>query len=424
VKKQLPQILPYLMLALLVGLGLAGTIVVFRLRPPVNEMVTLLVLLSTTGVVSLLAARLAHRTGLLNRFGSVRWMLFASYGLAVGLILLNVWVMAKLMLVSQHYLRLASMVLGFSAVIAMGFGYVLSATVSGAVNELVNGANTLAEGDLSARVPVTGSNELSELARAFNEMAGRLAAMAEQEREMEQARRDLITWVSHDLRTPLTSLQVMIEALADGVASDEETISRYLRTSMNELRALRGLIDDLFELARFDAGHLQIDREMSSLHDLVSDTLESLRAQAERKQLTLSGEVASDVDPVWMAPDKIQRVLSNLIGNAIRYTPPGGAVHLKARREDGQVTVSVRDNGPGIPEKDLPHVFEPFLRGEEARTRDLQEQGSDFDRGVGLGLAIAKAFVEAHAGTIEVESEEGAGSEFRFSVPRLPPSDT
>jgi signal transduction histidine kinase len=117
-------------------------------------------------------------------------------------------------------------------------------------------------------------------------------------------------------------------------------------------------------------------------------------------------------------------VLSNLIGNAIRYTPPGGTVHLTARREDGQVTVSVKDTGPGIPKKDLPHVFEPFLRGEEARTRDLQEQGSDFDRGVGLGLAIAKAFVEAHAGTIEVESEEGVGAEFRFTVPRLPPAST
>lgn len=416
--KRLPKTLGLLGLTLLVALGISGVIAVFALQPPIADMLLLLLLLSTTGAASLLGAFLAYSSGLLNRLGSLRWVLWLGYGLAVGVILLNVWVTARLMFLSQHDLTLSGVLLGFSAAIAMGFGYVISASLSDNIRNLVNAANAVAEGDLSARVAVQGNDELAELARAFNEMARKLEEMYAQKQAIEQARRDLITWVSHDLRTPLTSLQVMVEALSDGVAGDEETRQRYLRNSLAELRNLRGLINDLFDLVQFDAGHLNLNCEMSSLHDLISDTLESMRAKAERKHLTLTGEVGSRLDPVWMAPDKVQRVLSNLVDNAIRYTPPGGAIHLGARRTDGEVIVVVRDSGPGIAAEDLPHVFERFRRGEAARTRVPEEEGGD--RGVGLGLAIARAFVEAHGGHIEVESEEGAGAEFRFSLPRLP----
>jgi signal transduction histidine kinase len=416
--RQPPNLLMLLAVTLLAGLGIGGVITVFALRPPIGDMLLLLVLLSSTGAVSLVLAYLAYRTGLVNRLGGLHWTLWLGYGLPVGLILLNVWVTARLMFLSEHDLMLSAVLLGFSAAIAIGFGYAISASVSGAIHELVHGANTLAEGDLSARVSARGNNELAELARAFNEMAEKLAEMAAEKEEMEEARRDWITWVSHDLRTPLTSLQVTIEALADGVASDEATVTRYLDTSLNEVNNLRGLIDDLFQLVQFDTGRLPLDRERSSLHDLVSDTLESVRAQAERKGLAVTGEVAPDVDPVWMAPDKIQRVLLNLVSNAIRHTPTGGAIHMQARVQGGQVVVTVRDSGPGIAPHDLPHVFERFRRGESARTRDPDGDGQD--RGVGLGLAIAKAFVEAHGGAIEVESEIGNGAEFRFTLPRTP----
>lgn len=416
--RQHPNLLMLLAVTLLAGLGVGGVITVFALRPPIGDMLLLLVLLSSTGAVSLVLAYLAYLTGLVNRLGSLHWMLWLGYGLPVGLILLNVWVTARLMFLSEHDLMLSAVLLGFSAAIAVGFGYAISSSVSNAIRELVHGANMVAEGDLSARVSARGNNELAELALAFNEMAEKLAQMAEEKEEMEEARRDWITWVSHDLRTPLTSLQVTIEALADGVASDEATVTRYLNTSLKEVNNLRGLIDDLFQLVQFDTGRLPLDRERSSLHDLVSDTLESVRAQAERKDLALTGEVAPDVDPVWMAPDKIQRVLLNLVINAIRHTPAGGAIHMRAHAQGGEVVVTVRDSGPGIAPHDLPHVFERFRRGESARTRDPDGDGQD--RGVGLGLAIAKAFVEAHGGAIEVESEIGNGAEFRFTLPRTP----
>lgn len=416
------QRLPYIVL--LAGLLIAssfGLIIRLILRPPQQAIQALGVMLLSTGLIALPAAYLAQRNGLLSRLGSIRLSLLVSYVLAVGIILINVWfTTTKLMLLDRHYLTLSGVVLASSAVIAMGFGYMLSVTISSSIREIMHGANKLAEGNLSTRVPVRGNDELAACARAFNDMATQLADMAQQERAADKARRDLVTWVSHDLRTPLTSLQVMIEALTDGVVSDPETVSRYLATSLNEVHNLRGMIDDLFQLVQFDSGHLRIKREMCSLHDLISDTLESMHVQAERKQLTLTGQVDPAIDPVWMDPAKVQRVLTNLISNAVRYTPPGGTISLSAHKRNGDVQVSVHDSGSGIAAKDLPHVFEMFRRGEAARTRDIHTTASYADRGVGLGLAIAKAFVEAHDGHIEVESEEGAGAVFHFTLPRLP----
>lgn len=417
---RLPRVFFFLIISLLVALGISGLLMLLSYQLLADYTPVLLVQLSATGVILLTGAYAAYRTGLLTRLGSLRWVVFLGYALSIGLILLNVWVTARLMFLSQHDFRLASILLGFSAAISMGIGYVLSASITDRVGEVVRGANTLAEGDLSARVEMSGNDEIAELAAAFNDMAAHLAEMSESERAMEQSRRDLITWVSHDLRTPLTSLQVMVEALVDGVASDEATVKRYLHTSLNEVHNLRGLIDDLFELVQFDTGSLRLKREQSSLHDLISDTLESLHAQAKRKDLDVTGEVAPDVDPVWMAPDKVQRVLLNLMGNAIRYTPPGGTIHVMAELSKGEVRVTVHDDGPGIPASDLPHVFEPFKRGEIARTRQPHEERSEQDRGVGLGLAIAKTFVEAHGGKIWVESKEGEGARFFFTLPRVP----
>ena len=168
-----------------------------------------------------------------------------------------------------------------------------------------------------------------------------------------------------------------------------------------------------FELAQLDVGHLQIDFQEASLSDLISDTIGSMTPKAHQNQLTLKGEVADDVDMIHMAPDKIQRVLSNLVGNAIKYTPEGECVTLRAYRSGKDIRIDIHNSGSYIPQDVLPRLFESFYRGERSRV-----QGEDGARGTGLGLAIARGFIEAHGGHIWAKSAKVDGTTFSFTLPQ------
>ncbi len=384
------------------------------LHPGPEDMRALLLLLSITAVASVGIGYLSHRLGWWRWPKSVRLTLVTGYLLAVGLVFLNVFVTAQLMFASQHDLTLAAILLLFAGGIALSFGYFLSASITESIRRVVAGAEAIADGDLGARAVVSGNDELAELATAFNRMAAQLQEADARQKELETLRRDLIGWVSHDLRTPLASMRVMIEALADGVVDRPEMVQRYLRTIQGDINNLSALIDDLFELAQIDAGGLRLEVAPHSLRDLISDTLESMRALARQKGVELSGDVARGVDPVAMAPEKISRVLTNLISNAVRHTPAGGSITVEAWREFGpdapqdRVRVDVRDTGEGIPSTDLPYIFERFYRGEKSRSRATG--------GTGLGLAIARGIIEAHGGQLWVESQIGQGSTFSFTL--------
>jgi signal transduction histidine kinase len=313
------------------------------------------------------------------------------------------------MFASEHDLLLATVLLLFAGGIAVSVGYFLSAALTDRIVNLSRAAEELARGRLSARVIVQGKDELARLAKTFNEMACQLEATVEKQRELDLLRRNLLAWVGHDLRTPLSSIRAIVEALADGVVDDPETVDRYLRTARREIRSLSTLIDDLFELAQIEAGGLRLDVSPNSLSDLVSDTLESFSELAARKSVRLKGGVDPDVDPVRVDARQIGRVLSNLLGNALQHTPAGGAVQIQVRRVAAGVQVEVRDTGTGIHAEDLPHVFERFYRGEKSRSRATG--------GAGLGLAIAKGIVEAHSGEIDVQSAPGEGTCFLFTLP-------
>jgi signal transduction histidine kinase len=394
----------------IVAVVVAALMMLPTLRPGPEDMKALLILLSVTAVASVAVGYLSHRLGWWRWPRSVRLTLVIGYLLAVGLVFLNVFVTARLMFASQHDLTLAGILLLFAGGIALSFGYFLSASITESIHQVVAGAEAIADGDLSTRVAVSGNDELAELATAFNRMAIQLQEADARQKELEALRRDLIGWVSHDLRTPLTSMRVMIEALADGVVAEPETVQRYLSTIQTDIRNLSALIDDLFELAQLDVGGLQFEVTPNSLRDLISDTLESMSTLAEQKGVELWGDVAQDVDPVVMAPEKISRVLTNLIGNAVRHTPAGGSITVEAWREPNQdaVRVDVRDTGEGIPPADLPHIFERFYRGEKSRSRATG--------GAGLGLAIAKGIIEGHGGKLWVESQAGKGSTFSFTL--------
>jgi signal transduction histidine kinase len=394
-----------------IGLILALSLSIFYLtmQPPLSDLGLMARYLSITAGISGLAGYAAYRLGWMHRSPTIRWTLLGGYALSSGLTFLNVWMTAQLMFASQHDLLLATVLLVFAGGMAMALGYFFSNALTDRISALERAAQAVAAGNLEARVPVTGSDEMAALARAFNQMAAQLQTAQQQQQALETLRRDLIAWAGHDLQTPLASVRAIVEALADGVVEDPETTQRYLRTARRDICNLSMLIDDLFQMAQMDAGGLQLDRASDSLSDLISDTLESFTELASRQGVTLEGSVAPGVDPVVMDARRIGRALNNLVSNALRHTPQGGAVRVQASRGPQGVSVEISDTGEGIPPADLPRVFERFYRGEKSRSRATG--------GSGLGLAIAKGIVEAHGGQIGVESAPGLGTRFHFTLP-------
>ena len=404
-----PSRLPLFVSGVALTLAVALWVFYLLMRPPMGDMGAMASFLMITAVISVVAGYGAYRLGWINRSPRVSWTLLGSYALSSLLTFVNVWVTARLMFASQHDLMLATILLLFASGIAMSLGYFFSVALTDRIMGLNLAAQEIAQGNLRARVPVTGSDEMAGLARTFNEMASQLEATARKQRELDTLKRDLVAWAGHDLRTPLASIRVIVEALADGVVQDSETVQRYLQTAQRDIRSLAQLIDDLFEMAQLDAGGLQLELRPNSLSDLISDTLESLTAQAERQGVHLEGNCAPGVDPVSMDAQKISRVLANLVGNALRHTPTGGSVSVRATITPAGVQVNVSDTGEGISADDLPRVFEQFYRGEKSRSRATG--------GAGLGLAIARGIVEAHGGRIWVESQFGQGAHFFFTLP-------
>ncbi|OAT85227.1 ATP-binding protein [Desulfotomaculum copahuensis] len=231
-------------------------------------------------------------------------------------------------------------------------------------------------------------------------------------RQLEQLRRDFVANVSHELRTPLTTIQGFIEAMQDGMAGDTAVRERYLQVMHRETVRLNRLIHDLLDLSRLEAGKVEWEINLVEIPDLFSRVLFKFQSQITATQLTVQQAVQPGLPPVLGNEDRIEQVLINLLGNAIRFSSPGGLIELRAAAENGKVTVVVRDTGPGIPPGDLPHIWERFYRVEKSRSRSRG--------GTGLGLAIVKHIIEAHGGEVAVQSEPGRGSSFKFTLTAAP----
>ena len=399
---------------------LALLIIMSALMPPSEDISFLLLFMAGTAIITVSLSYILYRQGLARWFRSLRWAILATVVLTVTLIFVNFWITARLMLIGYTDLALTTALLLFAGVTAITFGFFVSRTITDSIRDLAKTAEALAQGDLSARLEVRGNDEIARLAETFNWMASNLQEIDEQKRTIEQTRRNLIAWVSHDLRTPLTSMRVMIEALQDGVVSDPETVNRYLENTRAEIQHLSGLINDLFELAQIDVGHLNMYYVDASLCDLISDTIGTMTAQATQKQITLEGQVEQTIDPVQMAPDKIQRVLYNLLDNAIQHTPEKGEITLKAYLQNQNVRIDVHNTGSSIAQEEVPHIFSSFYRGEPSRVREMKhKENKSHNRGAGLGLAITKGFVEAHGGEIWLDTNKNNnGITFSFLLPR------
>ena len=389
---------------------LAASLVIFyfTLHPPLQDIGLMAVFLSVTTIISGGAGYAAYRLGWINRTPTIRLAILGGYALASLLTFFNVWLTARLMFSDQHDLILGTVLLLFAGGIAMALGYILSSALTERVRQVERAANLLAGGNLEIRIPVEGRDEIASLAKSFNKMAEELQAAALQRQQLDTLRSDLIVWIGHDLQTPLTSVSAILEALADGLIDDQEMAQRYFSTAKKDLRALSLLIDDLFQMAQLDAGGLKLNREMISIWELISDTLESFDSQAKQRQIDLSGEVSKTIEMVYLDAQRIGRVLNNLIDNALRHTPSGGKVTVKGQRKDSVIEIEISDTGVGISPEDLPYVFDRFYRGEKSRSRA--------SGGSGLGLAIAKGIIEAHGGEITVMSQPGITC-FTFRLP-------
>ncbi len=396
--------------AALASIGVAAAVslvaTALLLDPPPRDLAVMAATLAGTGAAGAAVAMLAPRwAGRLR----LRWQLTLFYAVGLAGLVLNIAVAAGLMFLSPHDLRLVFVLCGYALVATAGPAQLMSWSVSRRFEALTEAAGRIASGDLTARVVMRGADEVAHLGGAFNAMAAALEASRQQREELEQARRDLFAAISHDLRTPLATIRVMVEAIEDGVVSDATTSERYLKTINGEIQRLSLLIDDLFELTTIDSGELRLRLELLRVEEVIAETMDALRPQVELAGIRLAFEPGAGTAPVQADPQRLSRVLYNLVQNAIRHTPSDGAIVLRTAAAPGGVEVAVSDNGEGIAREDVPFVFDRFYRGEKSRSR---EHG-----GSGLGLSIARGIVEAHGGRIWVEAGEGRGATFAFTLP-------
>ena len=314
----------------------------------------------------------------------------------VAAIGLGVFVAAEAMFIAPHDLVVIEVVLVAVATVGVTASVVLAGRVVATSTSLIEATRRVGVSDPSTAPPVSGPPELARLSEEIIQMEARLDDARRRERAVEKSRRELVAWVSHDLRTPLAAIRAMVEALEDRVVEDPETVERYHAMLRTETDRLAALVDDLFELSRTQAGALRLQVERVSLGDLVSDAIAGVAPVAEAKGVRLEGRIEGPAPDVKVSTPEVLRALRNVLENAIRHTPPDGSVMVEAGADDLQhVYVSVLDTGGGVPEADLERIFDVAYQSDPARTA-----------GAGLGLAIARGFVEAHHGRITVQNEQ------------------
>jgi signal transduction histidine kinase len=347
------------------------------------------VLLAPTGCAAVLAGDrvLRRRTGLRRQA-----MLMGA--IAAAQVLVTIGLFVALMFVSSHDAFFTVLATAYCALLALWAGRLLARRVLGDVRSVEASLAAVGEGRRDVQLAVEGGDEVTRLARQVKVMVDRLA-------RTEAVRNDLVAAVSHDLRTPITSLRLLVEALDDDIV-DEADRRAYLGKLRTHVGALAALIDDLFELSRLQAGELRWSLERVRLRELVHETVDAMRRDDAARLVV---EVPDDLAPARAAPEQIQRVLFNLIQNAIRHTPADGSVTVRAAVAAEGVQVEVADTGSGIPDADRERVFEAFYQG-----------GARSNGSAGLGLAISRAIVEAHGGRIWLEPS-AAGTSVRFTLP-------
>jgi signal transduction histidine kinase len=288
----------------------------------------------------------------------------------------------------------------------------LIASMRRPLEELVDASGRLAGGDLAARVKVGGLSETAVLGSAFNEMADELQRRAGERDQLDRMKDEFVLTASHELRSPLTSVQGFAELLMLERERLSPKQADTVEIILDNTRHLVRLLNDLLDLARSDAGRLAIKPARTAVASLVADAVKTMRGQTESSRQILSESVEADLPPVKVDPDRIRQVLVNLLTNAHEYCPERASIEVTATLESDEVEIKVSDNGPGMPEQQLEHIFDRFTRGDAGLTQRVG--------GTGLGLAISKSLVELHGGTIAASSKLGEGAAFSIRLPIAP----
>lgn len=290
----------------------------------------------------------------------------------------------------------------FGVLSAAGVGFVTSRSLTRPIANIGRAAHNFAKGDYLSRTTATANDEIGNLGCTFNSMAESLA-------HTEQNRRDFLANVSHELKTPVASIQALAETILDGLATRPEQQQRYLKTIVVEANRISRLIGDLLDLAQLEAGELSIISEQLDLHAFFAAEKDKHIPLLTEKRLTLDLDIPDNIRPVKADPDRLSQVMANLVSNAIRHAPPDSVITIYARPVGRKIAIDVNDQGPGIPPADLPYIWDRFYRAEKSRVRS--------SGGTGLGLSIAKELVQAMGGDITVHSVPAAGTTFTFTLP-------
>jgi signal transduction histidine kinase len=286
-----------------------------------------------------------------------------------------------------------------AVLVALILGTGLAWRLATPVRRLTHAAEEIAAGNLDSRAQVSSRDEIGQLADAFNRMADNLA-------RSDESRRRMTADIAHELRTPLSVIRGQVEAIQDGIFPPD---AAHLAPIHEEILLLNRLIEDLRTLALVDAGQLELQESMVDPGMLVERTVAKFAALAAEQDITLAVQLAQQLPGITIDSHRIEQVLTNLLANALRHTPSQGIVTIRAEVDGRRLLISVADTGPGIPPKDIPHLFDRFWRGDKSRARDRG--------GAGLGLAIARQLVDTHGGTIWVSSDQNTGATFHIALP-------
>jgi signal transduction histidine kinase len=358
------------------------------------------------GAVVLAAVELLRRRRRLA--GSLASQFTLAVGVSIGLSSAGVGVIALLMFISPHDALVVAVLLLFAALLAAYSVWALTRGALADLHAIRDGLRAVGEGRRDIDIRTTADDELAELAGAATRMAAQLAAREAERETADEARRDLVAAVSHDLRTPLTSLRLLSEAIEDRLV-DAETRRAYLEQMSVHIRSLSALVDDLFELSRLESGDIQWSMERVRLDELVEETVDAMQPQARSSRVRVAAAVPAGLAADRCDPERLQRVLFNLIQNAIHHTPADGSVTVLAELNGSGVEVEVADSGEGMAADDRERAFEAFYRGGAGKARSGD--------GSGLGLAICRAIVEAHGGRIWL-ADSTTGTRVRFNLPQ------
>lgn len=362
--------------------------------------VTSLLILVPLGCATVFAAH--GIVGARSRIGGLRRQFGLLAALAAAQLAIAVGVFVELMFVSAHDAFFTALVAGFTGALTLWAARLLGRRALADVDAVRTTLAAVSEGRRDVRTDLAGEDEIARLGADVDAMVATLAAE-------ERARRGLIASVSHDLRTPLTSLRLLVEAIDDDLVTDPSMRRDYLRRISTNVHALSALIDDLFELSRLESGDIRWTMERVMLDELVQETIDAMRPHAEAGAVAVHAELAPQLAAAQANPEQIQRVLFNLIQNAIRHTPADGSVVVRAApASEGAIEIEVADTGPGIAGDERDHVFDPFFQG--------TARGAGSDAGAGLGLAISRAIIEAHGGRIWL-ADADSGTCVRFRLP-------